>query len=360
MKKSELDQLTITSSATMLIALKQMDDINKRLLIVIEDNGKFKSVVSLGDIQRHLLRSQNFSTLISDIVREVVIVGKTNDDISTIKDLMIRHRIEYMPIVSETKEILKVIFWEDLFNEVQSKHKTNLDLPVIIMAGGKGTRLQPITHIIPKPLIPLGEKPIMQIIVEHFRSAGCTNFFFSVGYKANMLKAYFDDIPNKDYDITYYSETKPMGTAGSLSLIKDKITTPFFISNCDIIIEQDYSEIYEYHKTNGNELTAVAFIKNMQIPYGTFEVEEGGLLKSLVEKPEYTFMVNAGMYILEPHLLDEIPENKFFHITHLMEKIIARDGKVGVFPISEGSWHDIGQWKEYNKTLKKYNSEISL
>lgn len=143
-------------------------------------------------------------------------------------------------------------------------------------------------------------------------------------------------------------------------MIRDKINTPFFVSNCDIIIEQDYSEIYEYHKSNKNELTAVAFVKEMKIPYGTFEVEEGGLLQSLVEKPEFTFLVNAGMYILEPHLLDEIPTDEFFHITHLMENIIARKGRVGVFPISEGSWLDIGQWKEYQKTLSKYGYEINL
>ena len=142
-----------------------------------------------------------------------------------------------------------------------------------------------------------------------------------------------------------------MGTAGSLSLIKEKINNTFFINNCDIIIEQDYSEILDYHKKNNNEITIVAALKHISIPYGTLETGENGILLEISEKPEYTFKINSGMYVLEPQLINEIPENTFYHITDLIEKVRSRNGKVGVFPVSEKSWVDIGNWNEYIKML---------
>ncbi len=153
---------------------------------------------------------------------------------------------------------------------------------------------------------------------------------------------------------TYLEE--PLGTAGSLYLLKGKINNTFFISNCDIIIEEDYGEIYNYHKKNQNELTIVAALKHYAIPYGTLETGDNGILQKLHEKPELVFKINSGMYILEPHLLKEIPENKIFHITKLIENIKKRGGKVGVFPVSENSWKDIGEWSAYLKQINMENN----
>ncbi len=224
------------------------------------------------------------------------------------------------------------------------------------MAGGKGTRLKPLTNVIPpKPLIPIGNKTIIEEIMDRFVDVGCNDFHISVNYKAETIKHYFKQLNHKDYIIDYFQEkTPPLGTAGSLFLVKNKIRTTFFVSNCDIIIDEDYSEILKYHRDNKNELTVVSALKHYPpIAYGTIETTEGGVLTKLVEKPELTFQINSGMYILEPpHLLNEIPENKFFHITQLIENIQKRNGKVGVFPISEGSWTDIGDWNEYVKITK--------
>jgi NDP-sugar pyrophosphorylase family protein len=153
--------------------------------------------------------------------------------------------------------------------------------------------------------------------------------------------------------MNYFTENEPLGTAGSLFLLREKLKETFFVTNCDILIKQDYAEILEYHYQHKNELTLVAAIKHYSIPYGTVKTGEGGSLKSFREKPDVQFLVNAGMYILEPHLLKEIPENTFFHITDLIDKIKRRGGNVGVFPVSEGAWMDIGEWKEYNKTVAK-------
>jgi len=359
-KRNKIKSVSIDISSTLLQAIKQMDDVEIKLLLVL-DQGKFASLISIGDIQRAIIANRAFSTSISEVLRDDIMVSYTNESKKAIKQKMIKDRTEFMPILNEHNDIADVIFWNDIFKvSFVNSQNGHLKLPVVIMAGGKGTRLKPITNIIPKPLIPLGDKTIVEIIIERFRKMGANHFYFSVNYKSEMIKNYFDEISNKDYQIEYFEEEKPLGTAGSLFLLKGQIKDTFFVTNCDILIEQDYEEVYKYHFENNNELTVLAALKNYSIPYGTLEIEENGLLKNLIEKPELTFMVNTGMYILEPHLLDEIPPNQFFHITHLMDQIKARGGKVGVFPVSEKSWMDIGAWKEYRETLKHFDSNATF
>jgi NDP-sugar pyrophosphorylase family protein len=258
---------------------------------------------------------------------------------------MLKYKAECMPVIDDNNQLVDVYFWEDVFKDEKETNK-KLNLPVVIMAGGKGSRMKPITNVIPKPLIPLGDKTIIEEIMDRFIRYACNDFFLSVNYKAETIKHYFSQA-DFHYNILYFQEDKPLGTAGSLHLLKNKINSTFFVSNCDIIIEEDYAEIYDYHKSANNELTIVAALKHYPIPYGTIKTGENGSLLSLDEKPELTFKINSGMYILEPHLLKEIPENTFFHITDLIEKIKKRNGNIGVFPVSQNSWKDIGTWDEY-------------
>ncbi len=347
----EWEYLLVKPSIDIRTALETMDKVNSKLLIVTEGN-KFKSVLSIGDIQRAILNSVPLDSKIINIFRDNIIIGSDRDSKEQIRKLMIKYRIEAMPIIDDDKNILEVLFWDQIFSEKKDTFSQLPNIPVIIMAGGKGTRLKPITNIIPKPLIPIGEKPIVQWIIDSFNRVGVKNFYLTVNYKQEMIRSYFDSI-DYDYELKYFVEDKPLGTAGSLQLLKEDINSTFFVTNCDILIDDDYSEMLKYHQTNGNELTAISAVKHFEIPYGTMEFGKNGILTKLKEKPAFNIFINAGMYILEPHLLEEIPENEFFHITTLMEKIIARNGKVGVFPVSEGSWMDIGQWDEYNKTSRK-------
>ncbi len=347
------DELLIT-------AIERMDTISRKLLIVTDKHNAYKTLLSIGDVQRHLINNQDFKIPIKNILRpdREVIVVKEEDTLEEVKQVMLEHRTEFMPVLNNKGELVKIHYWEDIFNTAFTIAKGNLDLPVVIMAGGKGTRLKPITNIIPKPLIPLGEKPMIEIIADRFVQMGATQFYASVNYKAEMIVNHFENILDKTYNISFFTEDKPLGTAGSLSLLKNKINSTFFVSNCDILIDQDFTEVYNYHTSNNNELTLIAAIKQYGIPYGTIEVDINGNLKALKEKPQMTYLVNAGLYIIEPHLLDEIPENEFYHITHLIEKITERNGKVGVFPVSEGSWHDIGEWKQYKATLENYGYQL--
>jgi len=342
----KIENRIIQKDTFLLSALKQMDNINKKLLLVF-DEGVFVSILSVGDIQRAILKNLSLNTPVKQILRKSTEVAKSTDSIEEIKKEMLRGRAECMPVVDDYGKLSDVIFWEDVFDKDEKRILYNLKLPVVIMAGGKGTRLIPITNVLPKPLIPIGKKTILENIMDRFVDVGCNSFYISVNYKAEMIKHYFDVLGNPNYNIDYIKEEKPLGTAGSLSLIRQKIDKTFFVSNCDIIIDADYNEILKYHKDNNNELTIIAALKHYPIPYGTIETGVNGSLEILIEKPDLTLKINSGLYILEPNLLKEVPNNEFFHITDLIEKIKIRKGKIGVFPISEGSWKDIGDWKEY-------------
>ncbi|QNJ96709.1 nucleotidyltransferase family protein [Constantimarinum furrinae] len=363
MKRALLDKIShllISQNESLTRALKQMDAVDRKLLLVIDEDNEYKSLLSVGDIQRHLIKNQDFNAAVFQALRPNLRVASTTQSKAEIRTEMLKFRMEFMPVLSPEKKLVDVIFWEDLFEEKHTSGSGELDIPVVIMAGGKGTRLRPITNIIPKPLIPIGQKPIIEHIIDRFVASGSKTFYLSVNYKAAMIKNHFDEITDKDYEVRYFEEDRPSGTAGSLSLLKDKIHTTFFVSNCDILLDQAYEEVYKYHKENKNELTLIGAVKNYAIPYGTLQLTQEGLLKEITEKPEYNFLVNAGFYVIEPQLLQEIPEGEFFHITHLMEKITARNGRIGVFPVSEASWMDVGNWVEYNETLKKFGESPFL
>ena len=345
--RQKYPDLIVNAEDNIISVLKKMDTSRRKLLIVMAEK-QFKSLISIGDIQRAIIKNIDLAVPISQILRQKITVASTEDDLSLVKSRMKARRNEFMPVVSPSGELINIIFWEDLFEEKHApKAAVNLNLPVIIMAGGQGTRLKPLTNVLPKPLIPIRNKTIIEDIMDRFVDCGCNDFFLSINYKAEIIRYYFDSLQNPEYRIDYFQEDKPLGTAGSLHLLKDKIHSTFFVTNCDIIIEQDYSEILNYHYENQNEITVVGAIKNYSIPYGTLTTREDGLLQTIQEKPEIIFKINTGFYILEPHLIKEIPNNRIYHITYLIEKLQQENRRVGVFPVSEKSWIDIGNWEEY-------------
>ncbi len=345
-----IESLKISPDENVLTALKRMDKIKRKLLIVASEN-KFIGLLSIGDIQRAVINNHSFTDAISSIMRNDYIVSGPDESIEEVKQRMLQLRTEFMPVVDSFNNLVHVHFWEEFFGINENKPIFKFKLPVIVMAGGFGTRLKPLTNVLPKPLIPINEKTLIEEIFERFNNHGCDAFYISVNYKAELIEYYLTN-QNMPYELHFFREEIPMGTAGSLSLLKDVVKETFFVTNCDILIEQDYSEVLKYHRDNKNELTVIATLKHIPIEYGTIETGEDGLLMDLKEKPEITFKVNTGMYILEPHLLKEIPENRIFHITELIEAIKDRGGRVGVFPISEKSWIDIGNWEEY---FRNYN-----
>ncbi len=350
---NKIQDLIINLNDSIASALKQMDRINKKLLIVVE-NDKYYSMLSIGDIQRAIIRGIDLNTEIKSILRDYVVVGSETDNIEQIKQRMLQRRNEYMPIVSSEGEIIDVILWEDIFKDQEKIKKNNINLPVVIMAGGIGSRLKPLTNVFPKALIPIGEKTILEQIMDSFAEQGCNKFYISVNHKSDMIKYYLNNLQFKNYHIEYIEEDYFLGTAGSLALLKDEIKTTFFVSNCDILVDQDMSEILNFHKVNNNEITIVAAMMNIKIPYGVLDTNNSGHLVNIIEKPDYFYKINTGLYILEPEVLDDIPINKMYHLTDLVQKLITQNRKVGVFPVSEKSWKDIGTWDEFLKQAKVY------
>lgn len=352
MFSDKIKKKIIDASTTLIQTMKKMDEGFTKSLMVFEGE-RFIGIITNGDLQRAIIAKVPFDTPIIKVVdNSNKCYAHKGDNREDIKAWMIEKRAEFMPILDNEVNLVDVIFWDEVISEtVVEDNRKKIDLPVVIMAGGKGTRLKPITNVIPKPLVPVGDKTILEVIMDQFESIGCHKFYMSVNYKADMMKYYLSQLPHQ-YDVEFFQEDKPLGTIGSVSLLKGKINTPFFVSNCDSINEQDYRDVWDYHVQNHNDLTIVTMVKSFKIPYGVIETGEDGLMVALSEKPELTYQVNTGVYILNPECIEEIPEGEFFHITHLMEKIKARSGRVGCFPVSEHAWKDMGEWPEYLKMIK--------
>ncbi|MDD5492621.1 MAG: nucleotidyltransferase family protein [bacterium] len=348
----DLKKMLIAPDIPIKKALKQMDEAAGKILFVVDDKDRLLGTITDGDIRRWIIKGKSLDEAVDNVMNRSPLFLQYGYDTASAKKIMIGKKIETLPVLNDNKQIIRVINWLDLFETSFKKHG-NINLPVVIMAGGEGTRLAPFTKVLPKPLLPIGEQPIIGLIIDKFFICGCQKFFLSVNYKANLIKAYFDDFKHK-YDINYLQEEKPLGTAGSLRLLTDKIKTTFFVTNCDILIEADYADIFKYHRRNKNMITLVGSMKHYVIPYGVCDISQGGNLKGLREKPEYDLLVNTGLYIIEPEILNLIPRNKQYHITDLINDSMRRGKKVGVYPVSEKSWLDMGQWDAFKEMLKQY------
>ena len=333
-------------------ALKQLEETERKTLFVVDDENRLIGTLTDGDIRRWILSEGSLDGMVESVCNTQPYVVCENYDPEQIKQVMLDKKIGCIPVVNDRREIIEVLFWENLFGEALARKPAKpLGLPVVIMAGGKGTRLDPFTKILPKPLIPLGNKTVIEIIIDSFVDCGIDKFYISVNYKSKIIKSYFEEL-EPSYAVEYIHEDQPLGTAGSLRNLSGKLDSSLIVTNCDIIIKADYYDIVEYHAINDNDITLVASLKNYNIPYGVCEIENGGTLKCITEKPEYSFLVNTGLYVLKPETLELIPENEFFHITQLIEKVKETGGKVGVYPISDKSWIDTGEWAEYKKALE--------
>lgn len=346
-----MKDIIINKFMTLMNALKLMDAIERKLLIVC-DGALFIGVLSIGDIQRAIINKISLDEPVEHYMRKDFIYAKTGDSIEDIKYIMKRERIECMPIVDENGLLKRVLEWDEIFSESPAADNV-LNLPVVIMAGGKGERLKPLTNFFPKPLIPVSQKTIIEEIMDRFVSFSCNRFYLSVNYKAELISEYFNNLSNENYHISYIKEDTPSGTAGSLALLKGQIYTTFFVSNCDILVEADLASLVKYHKDNNNAATMVSAVKDYSIPYGILETSSNGELTEIKEKPEIVYQVNAGLYVLEPIVFDYIKENEFLNITDLMLKLKENGMTVGVFPVSEKSWKDMGNWSEYLKMINQ-------
>lgn len=345
MKALELNEFVISPETSIFDAMNKIDKNAKGIVYVVAENMELLGAVTDGNIRRYILKNQTISGLVKDVMNDTpVYVNKKAAHQAT--QVMQEAKITSVPIVDDYMKVQYIAFrtGEKFYNEME------LDVPVVIMAGGKGTRLYPYTQVLPKPLIPIGEKTITEHIMEHFEQFGCGRFSMIVNYKKEFIKAYISEISE---NVKFIEEKTFLGTAGGLKLLENEISETFFMTNCDILIEENYGEILKYHKENKNIITLVGALKREVIPYGTLIADESGQLKELAEKPTFEFLTNTGLYIIEPEFLKEIPDNTFIHITDVIQKCIEKGLNVGVYPVSENAWMDMGQLEELEKMRKR-------
>jgi dTDP-glucose pyrophosphorylase/CBS domain-containing protein len=347
-----MKNITVQTNITIRQAMKTLDKTAEKCLLVIDDNNKLLGTLTDGDLRRGILSGMNFSENISECYhQDATTFSQGNYTQEDATQVFRDEKLDLIPVIDKDGKIVDYLTWPNINVREQNKKELD-DVSVVIMAGGKGTRMEPFTNVLPKPLIPIHEKPIIEHIIERFTDMGCSDFHLTVNYKGKILKAYFEELKH-DYSVSFVDEAEPLGTAGSLQYIKGEFDKPFFVTNCDIIIKADYASLYKFHQKGGYDITLVASAKEYIIPYGTCELNDEGYLSHINEKPHYDFLINTGLYILNPDMLKLIPANKFYHITHLIEDAKNQGKKVGVFPVDDDAWVDIGQWKEYKKVLEQ-------
>ncbi len=341
-------QALITEEKTIREAIEQLNENRLQILLVVNSDRVLLGTVTDGDIRRSILNNISLDKPIIRIMNKnpkYTYGGETQKA----RELMLKYKLKNIPVVDEARRVVDLVLMEDILETKEKIRPKNNQ--VLIMAGGKGSRLDPFTKILPKPLIPVGDKPIIEIIMNSFNKYGFNNFIISLNYKAEIIKLYFLENAN-GYNVSYTHEDIPLGTAGALGLAKDRLKETFIVSNCDVIIDVDFDKLLDFHVRNKNFATVVGVVKHMQIPYGVIEVKDNKL-HQMIEKPEYDFVINSGVYVLEPEIIDLIPENEAANMPDLLLKAKDLGHKIGVFPISN-KWFDIGQWEEYQSTLEYF------
>jgi len=351
---SDFDNLKIHKENSSVDALKKLNETAKKVLFVVDD-GKLLGTVTDGDIRRYILKTGKIKGKIEDFYNpNPTFISQDELDKGKVKSIFLLKKIEILPVVDRNLGLVGYLEWADILSKdhPQVYEKIDKEIPVVIMAGGKGTRMKPFTDVLPKPLIPLGDKTVIEHIIDNFVNFGLMKFILILNYKGRVIEAYFNSI-KKAYNIEFVYEQEFLGTAGGLKLLENIITEDnFIVSNCDIILKCNFKDVVEFHAKNNSYFTSITSIQHYKIPYGVVNTKPGGVIESITEKPEYTFQINTGVYVLNKNSLSYIPNNEYFDMPSLIEMLIKDKQKVLGFPIKESDYIDAGQWNEYNKFIR--------
>jgi dTDP-glucose pyrophosphorylase/CBS domain-containing protein len=350
MKK--IDDIVVKESSSILDVLKIIDESSKQLAIVVDDNNKLLGTISDGDIRRAILKN----IPLTESVKNIYFKNPTTADINNSREEIINickvKKIHQLPIVDAEGNILGLEVLDELISREKKLNKA------VLMVGGLGTRLQPLTESIPKPMLKVGNKPILETIVQKFAEFGYTNIVMCVNYKSDVIKKYFGDGAEFGVSIEYVLEEERMGTAGALSLLKEKITEQFFVMNGDLLTNVNFEHLHNFHVSNNSMGTMCVRDYDFQVPFGVVDIENTKIL-SITEKPLHKFFVNAGIYMFNPEVLDFIPQNKFYDMPSLFKKLISEGKNINSFPLRE-YWLDVGRIEEYEKANKDFYTDFNV
>lgn len=341
-----IETIKLKQNATIKEALKVIDNGSMQIALVVDDENRLLGTLTDGDVRRGILKGLDLNSSIETIVFKTPTIVKMGATKEEILKLAISKKLHQIPIVDDDGRVLGIKEIEEL---VEPKIKTN---KVILMVGGLGTRLRPLTQDIPKPMLKVGDKPILQTIVEKFVEYGYVNIVMCVNYKSQIIQDYFGDGGKFGVNIEYVLEEQRMGTAGALSLLKDKPSEPFFVMNGDLLTNVNFENLNNYHMATNSIGTMCVREYELQVPYGVVNINDGRVI-SIEEKPTHKFFVSAGIYMLSPEVLNYVPKNEFFDMPALFEKLINLSKNVVSFPVME-YWLDIGRMEEYQRANEEY------
>ncbi|MFJ7917864.1 MULTISPECIES: nucleotidyltransferase family protein [unclassified Lysinibacillus] len=340
----------VNQNHTLLDTMKIIDDSSLQFAVVVDEEQHLLGTVTDGDIRRGILRGEGLDVTITSIMNKNPISAIKGQKYHKYKQLMKSKMLKQLPIVDDNNRIINILFADNIETSLNKN-------TVVLMLGGLGTRLRPLTNDTPKPMLRVGNKPILETIIEGFKQYGYTDFIFSVNYKKEVIQDYFQNGEAFEVTIEYIEEDKKMGTAGALSLLKNRPTKPFFVMNGDLLTQINFDQLMQFHMEHESVATMCVREYEYQIPYGVIETD-GTDLVTIREKPIHRSFVNAGIYVLNPDVLDHIPQDKFYDMPSLFESLIKKNGKTSVFPIRE-YWLDIGQMDDFNRANNEFKELLN-
>ena len=329
----------VTADTSIIDVIKVLNKTALKLVLVVDESVILLGVVTDGDIRSGLLKGFCVDDRISQVMNTKPITTIPNNSRQKNLSLMKLHRIQQIPIIDENNCVVGLEIQEELF-----KKRTPKKTPVVLMAGGLGSRLSHLTKICPKPLLKVGSKPILETIIENFVEYGFSIFFISVNYKAEMIEEYFGDGSNWGISIEYLKEDEAKGTAGSLNLLVERFSVPIFVMNGDLLTTVNLDHLLDFHIQMDATATMCVKVNHHTVPYGVVKINHHEIY-SLEEKPKNSYFMNAGIYILNPKVLENVPDKGKFDMTDLFELLLNRQEKIVAFPLIE-YWKDIGQHRE--------------
>lgn len=346
-----LKEILVSPETPVREAIRRIGDSGRKVVVVVDDQQILRGIFTDGDMRRYIFKGGNLNSPISSAMNDkpyIQAVGYSHEDLQ--KCFVERNRF-MCPVVDVEGRLQEVVFRNEYSDRLENFSLRRLPdgVVTVIMAGGLGKRLYPYTKVLPKALIPVGSHPILTHVMNSFKAYGCNEFHLVVNHKRNLIKAYYAE-EDPGCKIVYHDEDKPLGPAGGLCFLKGVLKATFFLSNCDILVEADYAEVYAFHKSEKNLITAVGALRELEVPYGVIEIGgNGSAIKAISEKPSSSYLANVGVYVVEPEVLDDVEDGKVLLITDLIARYIAEGKKVGVYPVSGGAWQDMGQLDEMKK-----------